>query len=39
MGGALGLSMTDSDEKMTFLNAAFWKVYLTPKAGVLIAVN
>jgi hypothetical protein len=31
--------MTDSHEKMTFLNAAFWKVYFLKKAGLLIAVN
>jgi hypothetical protein len=34
MGGALGLSMTDSHEKMTFFNDAFWKVIFTPKAGL-----
>jgi hypothetical protein len=39
IGGALGLSMTDSHEKMTFFNDAFWKVLFTPKVGVLIALN
>jgi hypothetical protein len=39
MGGALGRSMTDSHEKMTIFNDASWKVYLSPKVGVLIAVN
>jgi hypothetical protein len=38
-GGVLGLSMTDSHVKMTFYNAAFWKVIFTPKVGVLIALN
>jgi hypothetical protein len=33
MGGALGRSMTDSQEKMTFFNDASWKVYFSPKAG------
>jgi hypothetical protein len=31
MGGALGLSMTDSHEKITFFNDALWKVYLKGK--------
>jgi hypothetical protein len=31
MGGALGLGMTDSHEKMTFLNDALLKVYLIGK--------
>jgi hypothetical protein len=39
MGGALGLSMTDYHEKMTFFNAAFWKVYYTRKVEMLIALN
>jgi hypothetical protein len=39
MGGALGCSMTDSHEKMTFFNDAPWKVYFSPKVGVLIALN
>jgi hypothetical protein len=39
MGGALGRSMTDSHEKITFLNDASWKVYFSPKNGVLIALN
>jgi hypothetical protein len=39
MGGALGLSMTDSQEKMSFFNDAFWKGFFTPKVGVLIALN
>jgi hypothetical protein len=39
MGGALGGSMTDSLEKMTFFNDASWKVYFSPKVGVLIAHN
>jgi hypothetical protein len=39
MGGALGLSMTDSHEKMTFFNDAFWKVSFTPKVGGLIALS
>jgi hypothetical protein len=38
-GGALGRSMTESYEKMTFFNDASWKVYFSPKAGVLIALN
>jgi hypothetical protein len=38
-GGVMGLSMKDSQVKMTFYNAAFWKVLFTPKAGVLIALN
>jgi hypothetical protein len=39
MGGALGRSMTDYHEKMTIFNYASWKVYFSPKAGVLIALN
>jgi hypothetical protein len=39
MGGALGRSMTDSHEKVTFFNDASWKVYFSPKVGVLIALN
>jgi hypothetical protein len=39
MGGALGLSMTDSHEKMTFLNDALLKSYLIGKVLVLIALN
>jgi hypothetical protein len=39
MRGALGSSMTDSQEKMTFFNDASWKVYFSPKVGVLIALN
>jgi hypothetical protein len=41
MGGALGRSMTESHEKMTFFNDASWKVYFSPKVGVLelIALN
>jgi hypothetical protein len=39
MGGALGRSMTESHEKMTFFNFASWKVYFSPKVGVLIALN
>jgi hypothetical protein len=39
MGGALGRSMTDSHGKITFLNDASWKVYFSPKVGVLIALN
>jgi hypothetical protein len=31
--------MTDSHEKMTFFNDASWKVDLSPKVGVLIALN
>jgi hypothetical protein len=31
MGGALGLSMTDSHEKMKILNDALLKVYLIGK--------
>jgi hypothetical protein len=37
MGGALGRSMTDSHEKI--FNDASWKVYFSPKAGVLIALS
>jgi hypothetical protein len=36
MGGALGRSMTEFHEKMTFFNDASWKVYFSPKVGVLI---
>jgi hypothetical protein len=39
MGGALGRSMTDSQEKMTFFNDASWKVYFSAKVGVLIVLN
>jgi hypothetical protein len=39
MGGALGHSMTDSQEKLTFFTDASWKVYFSPKVGVLIALN
>jgi hypothetical protein len=39
MGDALGRSMTESHEKMTFFNDASWKVYFSPKVGVLIALN
>jgi hypothetical protein len=39
MGGALGRSMTESHEKMTFFNDASWKLFLSPKVGVLIALN
>jgi hypothetical protein len=39
MGGALGPSMTDSLEKMTFFIDASWKVDFLPKVGVLIALN
>jgi hypothetical protein len=39
MGGVLGRSMTDSHEKMTFFNDASWKLYFSPKVGVLIALN
>jgi hypothetical protein len=38
-GGALGLSMTDSYEKITFLNDAFLKVFFTAKVCMLIALN
>jgi hypothetical protein len=31
--------MTDSQEKMKFFNDASWKVYFSPKVGVLIALN
>jgi hypothetical protein len=31
--------MTESNEKMTFFNDASWKVYFSPKVGVLIALN
>jgi hypothetical protein len=37
--GALGLSMTDSHEKMTFLNDAFLKVCFTAKVCVLTLLN
>jgi hypothetical protein len=39
MGGALGRSMADSHEKITFLNDASWKFIFSPKVGVLIALN
>jgi hypothetical protein len=39
MGGALGRSMTDSHEKIKNPNNASWKVYFSPKVGVLIALN
>jgi hypothetical protein len=39
MGGALGLSMTDSNEKMSFFDDSIWNVYFTPKVGELIALN
>jgi hypothetical protein len=39
MVGALGGSTTESHEKMTFFNDASWKVYFSPKVGVLIALN
>jgi hypothetical protein len=38
-GGALGRSMTESHEKITFFNDASWKVYFSAKVGVLIALN
>jgi hypothetical protein len=38
-GGALGGSMTESHEKITFCNDASWKVYFSAKVGVLIALN
>jgi hypothetical protein len=38
MGGALGRSMTNSHEKMTFFDDASWKVHVLPKVGVLIAL-
>jgi hypothetical protein len=38
-GYALGLSMTDYQEKMIFFSYVFWKVLFTPKVGVLIALN
>jgi hypothetical protein len=38
-GGALGRSMKESHEKITFFNDASWKVYFSPKVGVLIALN
>jgi hypothetical protein len=31
--------MTDSHEKITFLNDASWKGFFSPKVGVLIALN
>jgi hypothetical protein len=37
--GALGLSVKDFHEKMTFMNGAFWKVYFAPKVGKLISQN
>jgi hypothetical protein len=39
MEGDLGRSMTDSHEKITFINDASWKVYFSSKVGVLIALN
>jgi hypothetical protein len=39
MGVALGRSMTDSHEKMTFFNDASWNTFFSPKVGVLIALN
>jgi hypothetical protein len=39
MEGALGRSMTDYHEKITFFNDASWKVYFSSKVGVLIALN
>jgi hypothetical protein len=38
-GGALGRSMTESHENITFFNDASWKVYFSAKVGVLIALN
>jgi hypothetical protein len=38
-GGALGRSMTEYYEKITFFNDASWKVYFSSKDGVLIALN
>jgi hypothetical protein len=38
-GRCLGISMTDTHQKITFHNDAFWKVYFTLKVGVLIALN
>jgi hypothetical protein len=38
-GGALGRRMTESHEKITFFNDASWKVYISAKVGVLIALN
>jgi hypothetical protein len=38
-GRCLGLSMTDSHQKITFSNDAFWKIYFTLKIRVLIALN
>jgi hypothetical protein len=35
MGGALGRSMTESHEKMTFCNDASWKFYFSLKDKVL----
>jgi hypothetical protein len=39
MGGALGRSMTDYHENIKKMNDASWKVYVSPKVGVLIALN
>jgi hypothetical protein len=39
MEGALGRSMTDFPEKNNFFIDASWKVYFSPKVGVLIALN
>jgi hypothetical protein len=39
MGGALGRSMTDSQEKIAFFTDASWKVYFSQKVGGLIALN
>jgi hypothetical protein len=36
---ALGRSMTESHEKITFFNDASWKAYFSAKVGVLIAMN
>jgi hypothetical protein len=38
-GCALGRSMKESHEKITFFNDASWKVYFSAKVGVLIALN
>jgi hypothetical protein len=37
--GALGRSMKESHEKITFFNDASWKVLFSAKVGVLIALN
>jgi hypothetical protein len=39
MEGALGRCITETYEKMTFFNYASWKVYFSPKVGVLMALN